>query len=233
MKKSYSIIGILLILTGVALAGEDGFEGRPITDNIWMPTGNTLSRAEFDVGIGPLGVGLNDNVQLSTNILLFLFQVYNANLKINLIKSENMAISTGLEYSYFNLSAITDNDEEDFRAVSPYMAISTKLTESTTIHLAARYSYFTTNEDIDHFQPTSSSSGTQVMGGLDYSISYRTKLLMEAGYDVTFEGMRAGGAVLFGWETFRLKLGVSYYQPRDVPEGFALPIIGLWWRFDG
>ena len=46
-------------------------------------------------------------------------------------------------------------------------------------------------------------------------------------------GHSFGGAVLFGWETLRLKLGVSYYQPRDVPEGFALPIIGLWWRFDG
>ena len=233
MKKTYYIISLLLILCSTGFAGKNGFEGRPITDNIWMPTGNTLNRAEFDVGLGPVGVGFNDNVQISTNILLFLFQVYNANLKITMIKSENLAIATGLEYSYFNLSALTDGQEEDFRGISPYLALSAKISENTTLHLAGKYSYFSANEDLENFQPTSTSSGTQIMGGLDYSLSYRTKLLMEGGYDITFEGMRVGGAVLFGWETFRLKLGVSYYQPRDVPEGFALPIIGLWWRFDG
>jgi hypothetical protein len=198
-----------------------------------MPTGHTLNRGEFDIGLGPIGIGLNDNVQIGTNILLFLFQVYNANLKITMIKTDNTSIAAGLEYSHFNLSALTGGEEEDFKAVSPYLAISTKISENTTFHLAGKYSYFTLDEKLDDFQPQSSSSGTQIMGGLDYNISYRTKLLMEAGYDLTFEGMRVGGAVLFGWDTFRLKLGVSYYQPRDVPEGFALPIIGLWWRFDG
>jgi hypothetical protein len=47
---------------------RNGFEGKPITDNIWMPTGNILNRAEFDIGLGPIGVGLNDNVQFQSSI---------------------------------------------------------------------------------------------------------------------------------------------------------------------
>ena len=233
IMKKIAIVGIILFISATAFAEKGGFEGRSITDNIWMPTGHTLNRGEFDIGLGAIGIGLNDNVQIGTNILLFLFQVYNANLKITMVNTDFTAISAGLEYSRFNLSALIGGEEMAFNTISPYLAISTKIGENTTFHIAGKYSYFTVDEEVDEYKPQSSSSGTQVMGGLEYSISYRTKLLGEVGYDVTFEGMRVGGAVLFGWETFRLKLGVSYYQPRYAPEGFSLPIIGLWWRFDG
>ena len=89
------------------------------------------------------------------------------------------------------------------------------------------------NKDIEDYEPEESSSGTEVLGGIEYSISHKTRLLAEGGYDLTFEGMRLGGAVLFGWEKFRLKLGVSYFEPKNTPGGFTLPIIGLWWRFNG
>lgn len=37
-------------------------------------------------------------------------------------------------------------------------------------------------------------------------------------------------AVLFGWERFQLKLGVSVFRLLDLPT-LAVPVIGLWWRF--
>lgn len=232
MKKIILMIGIILLARNSLLA-QDGFEGRLITDNIWMPTGYTLHKSEFDVGLGPIGIGLNENIQIGTNILLFLFQVYNANIKITMIHTENSAIAAGLEYSRFNLSALIEDQILAFNTVSPFLALSVNAGESMRIHLAAKYSYFTVEEDIDDYKPTSASSGTEVMIGLENSISYKTKLLLEGGYDITFEGLRLGGAVLFGWETFRLKLGVSYYAPKNAPTGYSLPIIGLWWRFDG
>lgn len=232
MKKILLVIG-LVILAINSLSAQDGFEGRPITDNIWMPTGYTLHKAEFDVGLGPIGIGLNENVQIGTNILLFLFQIYNANIKITVINTKNSAIAAGLEYSRFNLSAFLEDQELVFNTIAPFLALSMSAGENLRIHLAAKYSYFTVNEDIDEYKPSSYSSGTEVMLGLENSISYKTKLLLEGGYDLTFEGMRLGGAVLFGWETFRLKLGVSYYAPKNAPTGYSLPIIGLWWRFDG
>jgi hypothetical protein len=71
------------------------------------------------------------------------------------------------------------------------------------------------------------------MVGFDHDISYKTKLLAEYGYDFTFKGMRYGGGVLFGWENFRLKMGVSYFGPANSRNGYTWPIIGLWWRFKG
>ncbi len=101
------------------------------------------------------------------------------------------------------------------------------------MHLQAQYSYFSGESDIEDAEAKSTSAGTSVSAGLEYSFSQKTKFLAEGGYDVTFEGFRLGGGVLFGWEKFRLKLGVGYYNPEGVNEGFTLPVIGLWWRFVG
>jgi len=50
---------------------------------------------------------------------------------------------------------------------------------------------------------------------------------------MTFDGFRVGGGVLFGWDTFRIKLGVKYYNPEGEAKNFTFPVIGLWWRFTG
>ena len=101
------------------------------------------------------------------------------------------------------------------------------------LHLAGKYSYFSTEKDIDDYEAESTSSGTEIMAGLEYSMSSRTKLLTEAGYDLTFEGWKMGCGVLFGWEKFRLKLGVGYFAPENTHKTFTMPVIGLWWRFKG
>ena len=72
MKRALIVV-LLLAFTTTAFA-EVGFEGRPITNNLWAPTGYTLNSGEFLVGLGPIGFGISDNIQVGTNILLFLFQ---------------------------------------------------------------------------------------------------------------------------------------------------------------
>ena len=71
--------------------------------------------------------------------------------------------------------------------------------------------------------------GTGAYLGLEHSRSNRTKFLFDFGYDATFKGVRGGGAVLFGWSTFRLKLGLSYFGAGE--DAFFFPIVGLMWRF--
>ena len=48
---------------------EGNFKGKPITNNIDMPTGNTLNEGEFTVGIGPIGYGVTDKVQVGTGVI--------------------------------------------------------------------------------------------------------------------------------------------------------------------
>jgi len=233
MKKVLTI-GLLLIYLVSSAFAEVGFRERPIINNLSMPTGYTLNQGEFLIGIGSIGFGITDNIQLGTNVLLFILQDYNASLKISLAKTKTFAIATGIRVDYFNLDVFVDDDEGEasFTFLSPYIVISPKLSPKTTLHIGGQYSYISGEAEIDDAEAKASSSGTRVYTGLEYSFSHKTKFLAEGGYDITFEGFSIGGGVLFGWEKFRLKLGVTYYNPKDT-NGFTLPNIGLWWRFKG
>jgi hypothetical protein len=230
MKKLLCVVFLFMFLTSTAFA-ELGFRGRPITNNLMMPTGYTLNQNEFIVGIGSIGYGITDNIQIGTNILLFLFQVYNVNLKASFIKTEKMAFAAGIELAKFNLDVFVDDDDNaDFTTISPFVVLSTKMGEKTTLHVAGVYTAWSGDYETDEVDVTSTTSGTRVYGGVDHNLSIKTKFLAEAGYDIEFEGFFAGGGVLFGWEKFRLKLGVTYYSPEG-SDGFTLPNIGIWWRF--
>jgi hypothetical protein len=138
-----------------------------------------------------------------------------------------------LGLSAFRLSLDTSDggdDEADFTAVAPYASGSLRIGANTMVHGGGRYAHFSAEEDndIDDADAEASASGTSVFAGIEHSYSDRTKFLADAAYDTTFEGARVGGAVLFGWEKFRLKLGVSYFTAGD---GFVFPIIGMRWRF--
>ena len=234
MRSIIKISMIILILSSLVTAQkQDGFEDRPITNNLWMPTANTLHEGEFAVGLGPIAVGINKQFQLETNILLFLFQTYNINVKWNFYNDESFAMAAILDYRRMQLDALGNEDDLPFNVISPSLALTKYLSKKTAIHLAAKYSYFGTDNDINDYKAEESSSGTEIMAGLDYSLSNRTKLMAEGGYDLTFKGVRTGIGVLFGWEMFRLKLGVSYFSPENSDTGYTFPNIGLWWRFKG
>jgi hypothetical protein len=229
MKRSI-IFAVLIIVLALGSFAQEGFQGRPITNNVRMSTGYTLNKGEFTIGLGSIGFGITDRVQFGTNVLLFLFQDYNGNLKVSLLESESMAVAAGLSFNYFDLKVF--GADSGFTSVSPFVSISPRISEKTVLHLGAQYTFFSGDEDIDDAEISSTVRGTSVSTGLEYSFSNKTKFLAEGGYDTTFNGIRFGGAVLFGWDKFRLKLGVNYFKPEDT-RGFTLPIIGIWWRFAG
>jgi hypothetical protein len=228
------LIGLSLI--SVPALAQSGFEGRPITNNLFAPTGYTLHRGEFAVGIGPVAFGITENIQAETNVLLWAFQVYNAGLKMALKKHDDSAFALGFGVASLKLDLIDvdgDDNEVSFFGIGPFASYSTRMGPSTMVHVGGRYTYFSAEDDdtdLDDVDATSSASGTSVFGGIEYSMSDRTKFVADGGYDFDFEGGRIGGGVIFGWTTFRLKLGVSYYSAGD---GFVFPNIGLWWRFKG
>jgi hypothetical protein len=227
--KKLLIIGIVLIGMLSSAFAEVGFRGRPITNNLSMPTGYTLNQNEFVVGIGPIGFGITDNIQVGTNILLYLFQVYNGNIKVSFIKTKSMALAGGLSIYHFSWGVGTG--DIGFTSLSPYLVISQRIGPNTLLHIGGQYSHFSANADIDDVKADATVAGTRFYAGVEHSLSRKTKFLAEGGYDIDFKGFMFGGAVLFGWEKFRLKLGLSYYAPEAADNGFTLPAIGLWWRF--
>lgn len=228
-------ISLIVVLVVVALSvpavAMSGFEGRPITNNAFTPTGYTLHKGEFAIGLGSIAFGFTDNVQVGTNLLLWIFQVYNAGAKVALVEDDDRAISVGVQAYQLSLDLEEGDDESDFTAIAPYAAASFRLGDSTMGHVGGQYAHFSADgeDEIDDVEANAASSGTSVFAGIEHSYSDRTKFVADVGYDTTFEGVRAGGAAMFGWTTFRLKLGLSYYTAGD---GFFFPIIGLWWRFD-
>ncbi|MCP5104539.1 MAG: hypothetical protein GY950_14230 [bacterium] len=232
--KKIIIVALLfvccLVFTAAAAFAEEGFEGRSLTNNIMVPTGFTLNKGEFIVGLGHIGFGISDNVQVGTNILLMLLQDYNANLKISFLANDKHAFAAGLKVHKFDLD-VSEN-ETGFSSISPFAVYTTKVSKNTAVHLGGQYSHFSGDKEISEATAIATSAGSSVYMGVEHSFSNKTKFLAETGYDMTFKGFRVGGAVVFGWKTFRLKLGGNYFKPKDT-NGFIFPTISLWWRFNG
>ncbi len=232
--KSTCLFLLILAVASTGATAQSGFTGRPITTNAFGQTGYTLHKNEFAIGLGPIAFGIAENVQLETNLLLWAFQVYNIDAKASLMKNDDRALAIGLS-AYRLALDLKDSDggnDFGFTALAPYASFSTRLSESTMAHIGGQYAHWTAeddNTDIDDAEATGSASGTSFFAGIEHNLSNRTKVLLDGGYDATFEGARISGAFLFGWQQFRLKLGLSYFTAGD---GFTFPLIGLWWRFE-
>lgn len=231
MKTFCSLILLLTLIASPLYAQETGFAGRPITSNLSMPTGNTLHGGEFSVGIGPVEYGLTDNLQIGTNLLLFIFQIYNAEAKFSIIDTEQEALAFGIGVAHFNLGIF--GADVSFTSISPFVSYSMPIAAATRLHLSANYTEFSSTASVGDAEDLSAGiSGTSIAAGVEHSLSNKTKILGELGYDVEFEGLRLGGGVLFGWDTFRLKLGLQHFSPKGF-KGYVFPYVGLWWRFRG
>jgi hypothetical protein len=232
MKHLAAVLVLSIFMATSAYSQEQtGFAGRPITSNLFAPTGNTLHAGEFTVGIGPVEYGITENLQIGTNLLLFIFQYYNADVKYSFIDTETRAFAAGLGVGHFNLNFRGIGGDASFTTLSPYIAYSMPVGPSTRLHLSANYTNFSSDVSIDDVEASATSAGTSVSGGIEHSLSNKTKFVGDLAYDLDFEGIRVGGGVLWGWETFRLKLGLQYFTPKNIG-GLVLPYIGLWWRFD-
>jgi hypothetical protein len=233
MKPFLLILVVSVLAAGGALA-QEGFAGRPITANAFGQTGYTLHKSEFAIGLGPIAFGLAENVQVETNLLLWAFQVYNVDVKASLFKNDDRAFAVGVSGYRLALDLADSDDEDDFefRAIAPYASFSVRLSDDTIGHLGGQYAHFTAEDkdtDIEDAEATGSATGTGFFVGIEHSMSNRTKVLLDGGYDATFEAARISGAFLFGWQRFRLKLGLSYFAAGD---GYTFPLVGLWWRFE-
>ena len=228
---------VFFLSLSMLLAQDDaepfGFEGRPLVENIWSHSAHTLNKGEFIIGIGPIAYGISDRIQFETNLLFFILQYYNLNLKAELYNSPTMSIAAGYRFGYLNLPGTADGDTE-FMENSPFLTFTFPVSEKTELSAAGQVSFYTLGDDIQEVEPYVAyltNSGSFLHGAINTDLSKKTKLLVEAGYNFTFEGPRLGAAVNWGWQKFRLKLGLGAFNPKQGPF-VVLPVIGLWWRFD-
>ena len=112
MRRLVMTIFLVAIAAGTCL-GYEGFDGRYITDNAFAKTGYTLNKGEFAIGIGPMDFGITDRVQVGTNLLLWVVQYYNADLKVAVAESDQRALSLGCSIGSINLDKYDEDDDDD------------------------------------------------------------------------------------------------------------------------
>ena len=170
--KRLLVLVLVVLFSMSSFVWADGFENQPIIKNVWTQTGNTLHKGEFSIGLSSyIGFGVTDNTQVGMNILKYLFQVYNADVKVNLQNTPNFAVAAGLEFDRFDADIFVDEDAEDdvaFTSFSPYLAISNRLSDNTWLHLSARHSFFDGEGDIDDVEVEETFSGSSISSGFHW-----------------------------------------------------------------
>lgn len=216
-KTFFLVVAGIFSLSIFTLAGFP--EGKPIVDGLQSATADTLNKNEWIVGIGPVAYGVTEELQIGTNIFLF-FLGPNFTAKYNLdnLIQSDMKIAAGVGYWKIDIG-----DLADVGAFTVFLPVTKKLNEKWNLTVIGQYASI----DVDiGDEDVGSVSGTSISAGFDGNIGEITKFLAEAGYDIDFKSLRLGGGILFGWEKFRLKLGLTIAPA-------TYPIIGLWWRFSG
>ena len=209
-----------------------GFKDRNILNVMGMPTAYALKKNEFIIGLGSVYYGISDHLQVGTNLLLFLLQDRNVQIKTNLYTTSKYAFATGLSFDHFALKMFENDVNYSF--LSPYGTLSLSTSEKFNLHFSGQYSMYWNSEeaDIKYAEPNWFARGSNTSIGMEISVSHRTKFVGEFAYDFTYEGTRVGGAILWGWEKLRLKVGLNSYSYKNV-DSIIVPSFNIWWRFDG
>lgn len=209
-----------------------GFKDRDILNVMGMPTAFALKKNEFIIGLGSVYYGISDHLQVGTNLLFFLLQDRNVQIKTNFYKTSKYSVATGLRFDHFALK--TFGSDMNYSFLSPYGAVSLSTSENVNLHFSGQYAMYwnSENADIKDAEPIWFVQGSYTAIGMEISASHRTKFVGEFAYDYTYEGTRVGGAILWGWEKLRLKVGLnSYLYENDYT--IIVPSFNIWWRFDG
>lgn len=209
-----------------------GFKDRNILNIMSMPTAFALKKNEFIIGLGSVYYGISDHLQVGTNLLLFLLQDRNVQIKTNFYTTSKYAFATGLSFDHFALKMFENDVNYSF--LSPYGTFSLSTSEKVKLHFSGQYSMYWNSEeaDIKYAEPNWFAQGSNTSIGMEISVSHRTKFVGEFAYDFTYEGTRVGGAILWGWEKLRLKVGLNSYSYESV-NNIIVPSFNIWWRFDG
>ncbi|MBN2543897.1 hypothetical protein JXI42_13650 [bacterium] len=196
-----------------------------------IPTAYTLNKGEVLIGIGPLGYGITDRFQVSTNMLLDIFQVFNADAKMNFIDGR-IGLGGGIGFQHFSLFDV------DYNALIFGGFLSVPLSERFKLHTGASFAYIQ-DFDIDEVEFKGGyEGGTTIPVDFEYNLSEHAALLGGAAYDLTFEYYRVGISYLHSWDRFNLQLGgniaggsvIDVDTDKEDSWTYFLPTIAIFWR---
>ncbi len=221
MKKAI----LLVLLMSIAVMPLWGIinDNLRLTSAHAVPTAYTLNQGEVLIGIGPLAYGIHDKFQIGTNMLLDILQVFNADIKLNILDFEAMGLAAGVGFAHFGLFG------SNYNSFLFSGLLTIPVSQNLKFHTGGTFAYIPDFDIGDMDFEGGAEAGTTIPLDIEINLSEHSALLGGAAYDLTFEYYRVGVSYLRSWEQFNLQLG------GNISGGGAwtyfLPTIGIWWRF--
>lgn len=218
----------------------------------------------FKIGFGETGYGIHQRVQVTTNTMLDAVSFLNAQIKLGLLMEKGNMPALAIGGGYYNLVASgffvekiaqeALSTEDDFDLDSGldswylHASISKHLHKRVRVHLSYQYRYISGYFDSD--EPITLTSGDDdltVYASLDQSVYQRSfisamdadlgssaKVIVEVGYDTSYEKVRGGVALrLAATRHFAIQGGVLW-PGIDLGDDFEMPVIpnlAFFWRY--
>lgn len=216
------------------------------------------------IGLGDSGFGVMNTVQFSTNTMMDMVTLINGQVKVRVLPESLglFSLSTGL--AYYNLvssqyiidtvveEAFTEEDiniESGLDILCWFISASRKIGPAVRLH--AGYQYRRLQGDLTTKDPivmeddegesigvdlefTETAEQSCLMFGADADIFSHLKIMLELGYDFSYEQSRGGAGLRLGiGGSFALQAGVLWPgieldEDIDYP---VLPHFSLFWRF--
>ena len=218
----------------------------------------------FKIGFGETGYGVHERVQITTNTMLDAASFLNAQIKLGLLLDKGNMPALAIGGGYYNLvasgffvekiaqEALSTEDDFDLDSglESWYLhaSISRQLHERVRVHLGYQYRYISGYFDSD--EPITLTSGDDeltafasldqsvyqrsVISAMDADLGSSVKIMLEAGYDTSYEKFRGGIALrLAATRHFAIQGGVLW-PGIDLGDDFEMPVIpnlAFFWRY--
>ena len=258
------ILASLLAVSSTSLMAEKpGHFGCPVK-LLNLETGYILGRGgNVQIGLGQSGFGEADRMQLTTDVLLDLLTFLNFQVKLGLLEDKGPMPALAAGFAYYNLVssqyivdtaikegfADTDMDMSSGLEIYYFFAsMSKRLNERARVHAGYQYRYLTGYVSSDKPIELASDEDTvsvflsvdqntvhrSLLGAFDVDLVDRLKVILELGYDFSYEHARGGvGVRLALLNSFTLQVG-ALWPGIKIGEDFELPVlpnVSMLWRF--
>lgn len=222
-KHSFIKCSILIIFILIAFglqASADYPEGERPVWGLTSDTAYTLGAGKFNISLlGWVTCGVSDRIQIGTNYLADVFQIYNAYWKFHLLDERGILPALSIGAIHYHKAA------EGESTIDPSLNFTKSLDQTYTLY--GGFSRFSTTSLLVNLIRGSSRPAFLARVGIIMNNAPSWHSFAEVGFDkrITLKDLGIGIEWASDVLPFRLKLGVYF------PSLIFIPILDIYWRF--
>jgi hypothetical protein len=193
-----------------------------------LPSPFTLPAGKFFIG-SSAGIGITDFLQVETNVISDIYEIYNARARLSLLDFPGFAVGLYLGYQNVNLKNLSDsNPSIHFSSWMPGGTIGIEVLPNVAWFLGGNLFYANTDlPSSSTFQSSGFLQGSQIETDVSWAYNphgNNTGNVLSGGftYNTTFEFYGVG--VSHHWKGFQL--GIHYYPNANNLKVYPIASVG-------